>query len=135
MYGLDLCLQARGCGLRILYEPRALVYHHIVPRLPELDREDRVPRVFTYCRNYTYILLKHLSWPRRLIFLGWWFLIGEREGWGLGAWLADLLLGGTTGGKQVTAALRGKIAGLRLWLGLRAPSALSARKGTLSVRS
>ena len=116
MYGLDLCVQARRKGLRVVYEPRALVYHHVARRAAELDRGDRPRRDFAYCRNYTYIMLKNLSWPRRLVFLAWWFLVGERGGWGIGAWAADALGGGRRESLDVVPALRGKIEGIRLWL-------------------
>lgn len=115
MYGLDLCLQAAERGYRIVYEPRALVHHHVAPRAPELDRADRSRRSFSYCRNYTYIMLKHFTLWRRLIFLGWWFLVGERGGWGAGAVVADTLVRGRAQ-RHVASALRGKVEGMRLWL-------------------
>ena len=94
MYGLDLCLQVKERGLKLLYEPQALVYHHPAPRAPELDRQDRRPRLFGYCRNQTYIILKRFSFRRRLAYLAWWFLIGERGAWGEGSLLVDTLQGG-----------------------------------------
>jgi GT2 family glycosyltransferase len=112
MYGLDLCLQAKSQGLRVIYEPRALVYHHVAPRLPGLDRADRPRRIFSYTRNYTYIMLKHLPWRRRPIFMAWWFLIGERGGWGLAAVLADSLAGRLPPFGNVWGALTGKVEGI-----------------------
>lgn len=116
MYGLDLCLQAKKRALRVVYEPSALVYHHKGPRAPELERSNRAPRVFSYCRNYTYIALKRFPPGRKLSFLAWWFLIGERNAWGLGALAFDLLSGGQRKDRHVMNAWRGKIEGLRLWL-------------------
>lgn len=116
MYGLDLCLQAHEKGFRVLYEPRALVYHHVAPRSPELDRADRAKRVFSYCRNYTYIMLKRLSLWRIPIFLSWWFGIGERGAWGLGALLADTMQRGWQKDRQLAHSLGGKLEGIRLWL-------------------
>jgi len=112
MYGLDLCLQAKGKGLRVIYEPRALVYHHVAPRSPSLDRADRPRRIFSYTRNYTYIMLKHLPWWRWPIFMAWWFLIGERSGWGLAAVLADSLAGRLPPFGDVWGALTGKVEGI-----------------------
>lgn len=114
MYGLDLCLQAASRGYRVLYEPRALVYHHAAPRAPELDRADRPRRVFSYARNYTYIMLRRLPWWRRPVFLAWWFLVGERGGWGLGAALAEILTGHVPQPGQLWSALRGKVVGILL---------------------
>jgi GT2 family glycosyltransferase len=116
MWGLDLCLQAVALGFRVVYTPSALVYHYPAPRDSTLDRADRPRRVFAYCRNYTYIMLKHLSWWRRCFFLAWWFLVGERGGWGFAVFMADWLLGGKPATQELAAALRGKIRGLRCWL-------------------
>jgi GT2 family glycosyltransferase len=114
MYGLDLCLQAKERGYRLLYEPQALVYHHLAPRAPELDRQQHGPRLFSYCRNYTYIALTRFSLWRRFVFLGWWFLIGERGAWGLGSLLADTILRGWRKNRYVGYAWRGKVEGVRL---------------------
>jgi GT2 family glycosyltransferase len=114
MYGLDLSLQARGRGYRVLYEPRALVHHHVAPRAPDLDRADRPKRSFAYSRNYTYIMLKHLPWWRRPIFLAWWFLVGERGAWGLAAVLAEASTGRLPRPRDVWSALRGKVEGVSL---------------------
>jgi len=119
MYGLDLCLQAKRRGFRVVYEPRALVFHHIALRSPELDRQKRGPRLFSFCRNYTYIVLKRFSVWRRLVFLAWWFLIGERGAWGLGSLLVDVLQDGSQKERHAVYALRGKLEGVHLWLRLR----------------
>jgi len=121
MYGLDLCLQAKRRHFRIVYEPRAIVYHHVAPRVTNLDRADRPRRTFAYARNYTYIMLKHLPRWRRPIFLAWWFLIGERGSWGLGALLAEMLAGRSPKPSHVWGALKGKVEGILLsCLGSRA---------------
>jgi GT2 family glycosyltransferase len=119
MYGLDLCLQAKQRRFRAIYDPRALVYHHVAPRPPELSRQQIGPRLYCYCRNYTYIALKRFPLWHRTVFLGWWFLIGERGGWGLGAIVADGLRRRLKGQwkDEAISAFAGKIAGLRLWLG------------------
>jgi GT2 family glycosyltransferase len=113
-YGLDLCLQTKKRGFKLLYEPRALVYHHTAPRAPELDRQQYGSRLFCLCRNYTYIILKRFSPLRRLVFLGWWFLIGERGAWGLGSLLVDTLQNGLRKKRYVAQAWRGKMEGIRL---------------------
>jgi GT2 family glycosyltransferase len=115
MYGLDLCLQAKRRGFRIVYDPRALVYHHAATRAPEIDRQKRGPRMFSFCRNYTYIILKRFSAWRRLVFLVWWFLIGERGAWGLGSLLVDTLRDGWKKERYTAYAWRGKFEGARLW--------------------
>lgn len=116
MYGLDLCLQARDKGYRVLYEPDAVVFHHVAPRTLALDRRDRGRRMFAYCRNYTYIMLKHRSGWRRVAFVAWWFAIGERSAWGPGAIAADGLRGRFGWRGQVRPTFRGKVEGMRLWM-------------------
>jgi GT2 family glycosyltransferase len=114
MYGLDLCLLAKDKGFRVVYDPRAAVYHHVAPRALALNRADRPRRAFAYSRNYTYVMLKHLQWWRQPIFLAWWFLIGERGSWGLGAVLAEAFSGRLPPSRDVWAALRGKVEGILL---------------------
>ena len=116
MYGLDLCLQAKERGYKVMIDPRALVYHHVAPRTSELDRQERGPRVFSYCRNFTYIMLRRLPPWRRPFFLAWWFLVGERNGWGLGSFLADKTLGEWSAKRHFAQSWRGKAEGVRMWL-------------------
>jgi GT2 family glycosyltransferase len=116
MYGLDLCLQAKKRGFRVIFEPRALVYHHPAPRPPELRRHERGPRLYCYCRNYTYIILKRFPTWRRLVFVGWWFFVGERDAWGLASLAFDKLFGEWRKNRHVAQAWAGKIKGARLWL-------------------
>lgn len=116
MYGLDLCLQAKAAGFRVVYQPRALVLHHVKPRTPELDRANRPPRAFSYCRNYTYIMMRRLPPWRKLAFLAWWFGIGERAAAGIGALLADALTGRKHQAGEVRRVFAGKVEGIRLWL-------------------
>ena len=116
MYGLELCLQAKAKGYRVVYEPKARVLHHAAPRDPALDRGDRPRRAFAYSRNYTYLALKHLRGSgRRIAFLGWWWLLGERGSYGLGKAAADVLLGRNGVVREARASLAGKREGLRLW--------------------
>jgi GT2 family glycosyltransferase len=116
MYGLDLSLQAKEKGFRVVYDPKIVVYHHVAPRAPEMDRADRARRIFGYCRNYTYILLKRWPWWRRPVFLGWWFLIGSHGAWGPGGLAVDYLIHGRRTDRHSGAAIRGKIEGARIWM-------------------
>ncbi len=115
MYGLDLCLQARERGLRVVYAPRARVMHHAAPRDPSLSRRDGPRRTATYSRNYTYIALKHLRGLRRAAFCGWWFLIGERGSYGLAKAMVDLMRSRDRVSSLVVASFQGKWEGVRVW--------------------
>lgn len=114
MYGLDLCLQAKKRGARIVFEPRALAYHHVAPRPAEMDR-NRADRLFAYCRNYTYVLLKELPAWRRPAFLAWWFFVGERGAWGAGSLVVDMMISGFKKQRYIAQSWRGKMEGIRLW--------------------
>lgn len=116
MYGLDLCLQARHLGYRIVYEPRARVIHHGAPRDAALDRGDRPRRTHSYSRNYTYLALKHLRGVRRLAFAAWWWGVGERGSYGLAKGLADISFK-RAAWSDLTVSFRGKRAGVRAWRG------------------
>ncbi|MDR7545254.1 MAG: glycosyltransferase family 2 protein [Armatimonadota bacterium] len=115
MFGLDLCLQARGAGHRVVYQPEARVVHHVAPRDPLLDRSDRPRRAYAYSRNYTYIALKHLRGGRRLAFLAWWWGVGERGSYGLAKALADLAVQGSQVWPLTRASFEGKLEGIRVW--------------------
>jgi GT2 family glycosyltransferase len=115
MYGLDLTLQAKRRGYRVVFEPEALVYHHPAPRSPELDRQNKGPRMFTYSRNCMYVVLKGTPSWKRPIFLAWSFLIGERAAWGAASLAFDVLTHGFGPQRHVTQALRGKLEGIRQW--------------------
>lgn len=114
MYGLDLCLQAKGEGYRVIYEPRAVVFHHAAARAVDLDRADRPKRAFAYARNYTYIMLKHLQWWQKPFFLAWWFLIGERGSWGLASVVVDTVAGHPPQAGHIRGAIKGKFEGIFL---------------------
>jgi GT2 family glycosyltransferase len=129
MYGLDLCWQARKKGYRVVYDWRALVYHHAAPRVAELDRADRPRRLYSYARNFTYIQLKHLPGWRKPFFLTWWFLVGETGAWGIGPAIPQWLFNGEQRRCEVRRAFAGKLDGLRLWLNPAQAAAQSERGG------
>ena len=110
MYGVDLSLQARARGHRVVYVPTAVVAHHSAPRDPALDRADAPARTFSYSRNYTYIALRHLRGARRLAFLAWWFLLGDPGSPGL-----LHVVRGWRRGVPARASFGGKVAGIRAW--------------------
>lgn len=116
MYGLDLCLQASAKGYGVVYEPRARVVHHAAPRDDSLDRGDRPQRMVTYSRNYTYTVLRHLRGLRRIAFLTWWWLIGERGSYGALTGMYDFIARGSRHTVPlVWASLKGKWEGVLEW--------------------
>ncbi len=118
MYGLDLTLQARERGYRVVYQPAAVVLNASAPRDPSLDRADRVDRTYSYSRNYSLIASRHLHGFRRACLWLWWLLIGERGSYGVATAIVDLVRGEVPGA-VVVASFRGKVAGARVWLSAR----------------
>ena len=115
MYGLDLCLQAKARGWRLIYQPRARVVHHIAPRDPTLDRADLTTRTFVYSRNMTYIGLKHFRGFRRAIWLGWWWLVGDSGSRGPVRAIGDALRRNGRPIGLLLTELSGKVEGVRWW--------------------
>lgn len=122
MYGLDLALQAKKRGHRILYQPAARVLHHVAPREPDLDRADRPRRTITYSRNYTFIALRHFRGVRRAAFLAWWWGVGERGAYGLATGVWDLASRREGVREVMRSSLSGKSQGVRAWRRHRASS-------------
>jgi GT2 family glycosyltransferase len=118
MYSLDLCLQVKATGWRVLYTAAAPVLHHLAPRDNSLRRDDLPQRSFAFSRNMTYIALKHYRW-RLIPFSLWTVLVGERYFYGLLAVLREL----SSRDRQptaITASLRGRVSGVEVWVRRRA---------------
>jgi len=114
-YGLDLCLQAKQLGYRVIYEPRAETIHHAAPRPGGTPRSDKQQRALIHGRNMTWIGLKHYRGPRRILFLLWWSLIGERQSYGLLTGFYDLCLRGKQTGPLLKSSLLGRLNAVRAW--------------------
>ena len=120
LYGLDLNLQARAQGYRVMYEPRAIVLDKLGPRDPSLARENYQRLTYVYSRNYGYLALANLPPHQLLFFWAWWLGIGERQSYGVVTALVDLLRR-RANLQEVRLAFSGKYAGLSLWLRSPAP--------------
>jgi GT2 family glycosyltransferase len=114
LYSLDLCLQARALGYRVVYRTAARVTHHAAPRSADLDRGDRPRRLFCYSRNYTYIALKHFGGLQRAAFFAWWWLVGDGGGYGLARSL-ERLRHARGAAAEIRASWAGKAEGWRRW--------------------
>lgn len=120
-YEVDLAFQVRAKGHRILFDPLARVHHFEAPRPPDVEPRDDVERkIYSYSHNHTYVMMKHLPLWRRLAFLFYFFLVGERGSWALLTALADTLVRRQVSHwRQVPLAYRGKLAGLKSYLDYR----------------
>jgi hypothetical protein len=71
--GLGLAVRARG--LRIVYDPLVLVDHFPTT---DVSVTATLPAYITN-HNQTYLLLRFLPWPRKVAFLFYTFLLGDRN--------------------------------------------------------
>lgn len=111
MYGADLCLQAAERGFRIVHDQDVRVVHRPGWRDQELEREDAARRAFSYSRNFTYMILRRSRWRRRIPFLIWTALIGERQAHGLVRFILALPSGPRSAAAVGWASVRGKTIG------------------------
>ena len=116
LWGLDLCLQARARGWSIAYQSSAVVDHSSGPRDAHVGRGDRRQHAVVYARNYTLIALQRLKGPRRVAFVIWWWLVGDRGAYGLVTAAFDLLQGRTGVAQLCRAAMRGRTEGVRAFM-------------------
>src|SRR5205823_3962818 len=80
---IDICLYVRKQGKPLLFDPGLKVIHRPAPRTWSAGRMDLKAMQFESSFNSTYLLLKHLSWPRKVAFLAYCLLIGQRTALGL----------------------------------------------------
>jgi GT2 family glycosyltransferase len=77
---LSLCLPLRRAGFRLVYDPTLMVLHHIAPR-GDGDNNNRGgfngPALRDIVHNETLVILEHLPWFRKVLYLSWGFLIGS----------------------------------------------------------
>ena len=116
---LDAGFFLKRGGWRLIYDPAIGVNHHLSPRAWGVARSH--PDVcYDFSHNYTYVILKHSSWPRKLCSLVYFVLVGQRRAWGLLAILIDpVLTGQLRWWKQLGPTVRGRIAGVRSYLASR----------------
>jgi GT2 family glycosyltransferase len=110
-FEIDLGLGVRRRGWRVLYDPEALVDHY--PTRNYRADSQEVARVVNH--NQTYVLLKHLPWPRKLAFLAYTFGVGDKNTIGL-ARVPYLALRHRWSAAAIKAQFAGKIAGIKTYL-------------------
>jgi GT2 family glycosyltransferase len=118
-FGLDLCMGAKELGYAVLYVPGAQAIHHWASRVGDSQDRTATSRAYIAGRNMTYIGLKHLHGIRRAAFVVWWFLVGERQSYGLLKALADSLCQRRGVVDRSRAALQGRVDGTKGWLSRR----------------
>jgi hypothetical protein len=115
---MDLAFHVRRTGGRLVYDPAIQVNHHASPR-PDWKRDDPI-RFYDGSHNYTYVMLKHLAWGRRVAFLLYVFLVGQRATWGLLSAAHELLVRRRrVPWDELRHSIGGKCAGVRTFLAWR----------------
>ena len=116
---IDVAFFLKRAGWRMIYDPAIRVNHHQSPRRWGAVRS-HPDACYDFAHNYTYVILKHVSWPRKLCSLVYFALVGQRRAWGLLAILIDPLLSGKLRWwGELGPTLRGRIAGVRTYLASR----------------
>jgi len=117
---MDFCFFVKKRGGKIIFDPNIKVTHYVAPRLWGAQRKELAKNIYEHSHNYTYLILKYLSWQRKMAFLAYFFLVGQRSSWGLLTMLIDPLLGGRiVWWKQLVPSFKGKVDGIRTYLKYR----------------
>jgi GT2 family glycosyltransferase len=105
-FEIDMGLTAIRSG-RLLYDPELVVDHFASSDMSA--HQSSLALVLNH--NVTYVILKHLGWPRRICFLAYTFLIGDRDTIGL---LRVPMLAGRPNWtfRVILAHFRGKLSGV-----------------------
>jgi len=112
-YEVDLGLQVRRMGYRIVFEPLAKIRHFSAPRAIAGMRESSPESVRQYSHNHTLIIGRRLPPAKRLRALAFFLLVGDRTGWGPGSAALDVLMfRGARWRGTFAAAQAGKARGL-----------------------
>ena len=111
----DMILTIYRQHYKILYDPQIQVYHHSAPVEGAKTRDRDQDTIFGSHHNNTYVMLKHSTTFRQIVFLCFTFLIGDRTNPGLIGYLAKGIVR-----KQLLQslqelfwALQGKISGIQ----------------------
>jgi hypothetical protein len=108
---LDLCFEVRKAGGKLIFDPNLDIIHD-----SNHDHFVKYENLKNNARNLTYVMLKHLSFSRRISFLSYVIILGNEQLWGFGKLLSLLLKGRfLVGLKSYYYSNVGLINGLRLF--------------------
>ncbi len=117
---IDLCLYIKKKGGRIVYDSLLKVNHYAIQRFAGAKREEMAKNIYNYSHNYTYVILKNFPLYRRLAFLVYIFLVGQRSSLGvLTAILDSLVRRKIAWREQIIPSFKGKVDGIRTYLKYR----------------
>jgi glycosyltransferase involved in cell wall biosynthesis len=117
-FEVGLSLSIKRKGWKLIYDPLVAVDHHLAQRFDE----DQRTIAFNYvaasnvAQNETLVLLDHLSFSRRIIFLVWAIFIGTRSTFGLLNLLRFLPTEREIAIQKWLASMHGRWHSLQTWL-------------------
>ncbi len=113
----DAMLSILNRNYKIHYDPQIQVYHHTAPIQEGQSRDQDPTSVFGSHHNNTYVMLKHSPLWKRMIFLGFTFLVGDRTNPGIGGYAAKALVKRQWRmvRKELGWALHGKMEGIQTY--------------------
>ncbi|MEH2283457.1 MAG: glycosyltransferase [Nostoc sp.] len=113
-FEMAFTLALKRAGWKIIYDPNVAVDHYPAQRFDEDKRNNFNEIAFiNLVHNETLVLLEHLPFIRRIIFLFWAVFVGTCDSLGLVQWLRFLPSQGQLAGKKLLASWRGRWQGYK----------------------
>ncbi|MEH2109605.1 glycosyltransferase family 2 protein [Nostoc sp.] len=108
-FEMAFTLTLKRAGWKIIYDPNVAVDHYPAQRFDEDQRNNFNEIAFiNLVHNETLVLLEHLPFIRRIVFLFWAVFVGTCDSLGLVQWLRFLPSQGQLAGKKLLASWRGR---------------------------
>lgn len=113
-FEMAFTLTLKRAGWKIIYDPNVAVDHYPAQRFDEDQRNNFNEIAFiNLVHNETLVLLEHLPFIRRIVFLFWAIFVGTCDSLGLVQWLRFLPSQGQFAGKKLLASWRGRWQGYK----------------------
>ncbi len=113
-FEMAFTLALKRAGWKIIYDPNVAVDHYPAQRFDEDQRNNFNEIAFiNLVHNETLVLLEHLPFIRRIIFLFWAVFVGTCDSLGFVQWLRFLPSQGQLAGKKLLASWRGRWQGYK----------------------
>lgn len=113
-FEMAFTLALKRAGWKMIYDPNVAVDHYPAQRFDEDQRNNFNEIAFiNLVHNETLVLLEHLSFIRRIVFLFWAVFVGTCDSLGFVQWLRFLPSQGQLAGKKLLASWRGRWQGYK----------------------
>lgn len=113
-FEMAFTLTLKRAGWKIIYDPNVAVDHYPAQRFDEDQRNNFNEVAFiNLVHNETLVLLEHLPFIRRIVFLFWAIFVGTCDSLGFVQWLRFLPSQGQLAGKKLLASWRGRWQGYK----------------------